>query len=109
MAYDEKLAARVRDRLALEPDVVEKKMFGGLAFTVRGHMCCGVLANDLMVRVGADAQERLLAEPHARAMDFTGRPMKGMLYVGADGTAGDAELDRWVEHGLAHARSLPPK
>jgi TfoX/Sxy family transcriptional regulator of competence genes len=109
MAYDEQLAARVRDHLALEPDVVEKKMFGGLAFMVRGHMCCGVNGGDLMVRVGADAHDHLLAEPHARPMDFTGRPMKGMLYVASGGTDADADLGRWVERGLADARSRPPK
>ena len=109
MAYDERLAARVRDQLALESDVVERKMFGGLAFMVRGNMCCGVVGDELMVRVGAGAHDRLVAEPHARPMDFTGRPMKGMLYVGAPGLDGDADLGRWVERGVAHARSLPPK
>lgn len=99
----------MRDQLVLEPDVVERKMFGGLAFMVRGNMCCGVVGGELMVRVGADAHGQLAAEPHARPMDFTGRPMKGMLYVGAPGTDADADLRRWVERVVAHARSLPPK
>jgi TfoX/Sxy family transcriptional regulator of competence genes len=109
LAYDESLASRIRDHLALEPDVVEKKMFGGLAFMVRGHMCCGVNGGDLMLRVGSDTHHQLLAEPHARPMDFTGRPMKGMLYVGAPGTATEVDLRQWVERGVAHVRSLPPK
>lgn len=86
----------MRDHLALESDVVERKMFGGLAFRVRGNMCCGVVGGELMVRVGAGGYDELLAEPHARPMDFTGRPMKGMLYVGAPGTATEVDLRRRV-------------
>ena len=109
MAYDETLAARVRDALALEPDVAERKMFGGLAFMLRGNMCCGVVGEQLMVRVGAAGHAEALAAPYARPMDFTGRPMKGMLYVAGAGLAADADLRRWVERGAAHARVLPPK
>jgi TfoX/Sxy family transcriptional regulator of competence genes len=109
LAYDEALAGRVRDVLAFEPDLAERKMFGGLAFMLRGNMCCGVLGDELMVRVGAEGHDRALALPHARPMDFTGRPMKGMIYVGRDGIADDAALRGWVERGAAHARALPPK
>jgi TfoX/Sxy family transcriptional regulator of competence genes len=109
LAYDETLAARVRDVLALEPDVAERKMFGGLAFMLRGNMCCGIIHDDLMVRVGADAHDQAVAEPHVRPMDFTGRPMKGMVYVAPAGTAGDGELRTWVERAVAHAKSRPPK
>jgi TfoX/Sxy family transcriptional regulator of competence genes len=109
VAYDESLAGRVRDVLALEPDLAERKMFGGLAFLLRGNMCCGIVGDKLMVRVGAEGHDRALAAPHVRPMDFTGRPMKGMVYVGRDGIAGDAELRHWVERGADYARSLPPK
>ncbi|MEK7833638.1 MAG: TfoX/Sxy family protein, partial [Acidobacteriota bacterium] len=85
MAFSEKLADRIRKQLESENGVVEKKMFGGLAFMVNGNMSCGVVGEDLMVRVGPEAYESALAEPDAREMDFTGRPMKGMIYVTADG------------------------
>lgn len=109
MAYDEELAARVRDVLALEPDLAERKMFGGLAFMLRGNMCCGIVGDDLLVRVGADGHADALAQPHVREMDFTGRPMKGMVYVGRAGLAADGDLRGWVMRGVGIARSLPPK
>ena len=109
MAYDETLAARVRDALALEPNLTERKMFGGLAFMVGGNMCCGIVKDELMVRVPPDDYAAALTEPHARAMDFTGRPMKGMLFVAPAGLAADADLRTWVTRGAVHARSLPPK
>src|SRR3954465_7004775 len=103
MAYDEELAARVRDVLALEPDLAERKMFGGLAFMLRGNMCCGIVGDELMVRVGADGHADALAGPHARGMAFTGRPMRGMVYVGRAGIAADGDLRSWVERGAEHA------
>ncbi len=84
-------------------------MFGGIAFMLNGHMCCGVTRHDLMVRVGPDAYEDSLARPHARPMDFTGRPMKGMVYVGPGGCEDDDDLRAWVDRGVAFATSLPPK
>ena len=109
MAYDEGLAQRVREHLAEDRRVTEKKMFGGLAFMVAGNMCCGIVGDELMVRVGPDAYEDALARPHARAMDFTGRAMKGMVYVGVDGVESDDDLAGWVDRGLAFAGSLPAK
>ena len=109
MAYNEDLADRIRIALEARAGVVEKKMFGGLTFMVDGHMCCGVIQDTLMVRVGPDAHEDALAEPHARPMDFTGRALKGMVYVGPGGLQPDAALGRWVERGLAFVRSQPPK
>jgi TfoX/Sxy family transcriptional regulator of competence genes len=90
-------------------DVSEKRMFGGLAFMVRGHMSVGVVRSDLMVRVGPAAYADLVARPHARPMDFTGRPMKGFVYVAAPGIEADGDLERWVGHGVGHALSLPAK
>lgn len=109
MAYDEALAERVRSVLAHEPGVDEKRMFGGLAFLVHGNMCVGVVGDDLMVRVGPGAYDEMIRQPHAREMDFTGRPMRGFLYVAADGVEADAELERWVGRGLTFARTLPER
>ena len=109
MAYDEGLAERTRDLLADEAGVSEKRMFGGLCFLLRGNMCVGIVKDTLMVRAGPDAYEALLKLPHARKMDFTGRPMKGMLFVGADGLSGDCALAGWVSHGVSYAKSLPAK
>ena len=115
MAYDEDVAYRIRAALADQDGahptygVTEKKMFGGLAFMVNGHMCCGLTTEDLMVRVGPEQYEECLAQPHAREMDFTGRPMKGMIYVDSEGYDSDEDLQAWVDRGLAFVTSLPPK
>jgi hypothetical protein len=109
MAYDEGLATRVREVLGEQPGLVEKKMFGGLAFLLHGNMACGVRGEDLIVRVAAEAADAALGEPGTRPFDLTGRPMKGWLLVDADGHAEDEDLRRWVGRGLAYASSLPPK
>ena len=109
MAYDEGLAERIRTALRGRDDVVEKKMFGGLTFMVAGRMACGVVHDDLMVRVGPGEHGEAIAQPHARPMDFTGKPMKGMVYVGTERLASDKGLAEWVEAGADHAGSLPPK
>lgn len=110
MAYDEDLAQRIRHVLAeLDIEPIEQKMFGGLAFMVRGHMTVGVLGDELMVRVGKDAHEPSLALPHAREMDFTGRPMTGMVMVAPTGTGDDADLRAWVQRGLEFTTTLPAK
>ena len=109
MAYDEGLATRVREVLGYQPELVEKKMFGGLAFLLHGNMACGVRGEDLIVRVAAEAADAALGEPGTRPFDLTGRPMKGWLLVDADGHAEDDDLRRWVDRGLAYANSLPPK
>ena len=109
MAYDEGLAERIRGVLEERNDVSEKRMFGGLAFLVRGHMSVGIVKDRLMVRVGPEVYDRLLEQPHARKMDFTGRPMKGFLYVTPPGLESDADLERWVGRGVAFATALPAK
>lgn len=109
MAFDEGLAERIRSMVGDDPGVRERKMFGGLAFLHRGNMTFGVVGDELMVRVGPDGWDAALGEPHAREMDFTGRSMKGMVYVGVDGFAEDDDLRAWLDRGLAFARSLPPK
>lgn len=105
MSYDETLAARIREILSVRDDVIEKKMFGGLCFMVGGAMCCGLTKSDLMVRVGPDQHAAALEEPHARPMDFTGRPMKGMVYVAPAGLRTRASLNKWVSRGLAFVTS----
>jgi len=96
MACDQELAQRVRQVLVDVPGVAERKMFGGLAFMIRGNMFCGVVGQDLMVRVGPDRYQEALAAPHARLMDFTGRPLKGMVYVGVEGCKTDEALRLWM-------------
>jgi TfoX N-terminal domain len=107
MAYNEKLAERIRQRLSDRTDVTERRMFGGLAFMVRGHMCCGVVGDELMVRVGPDFYEAALKEEHVREMDFTGKPLRGMIYVAPPGIASAKQLGKWVGRGLQFALSLP--
>ena len=109
MAYDEQLAARVRAILGRHKALTEKKMFGGLSFMLRGNMCCCIVRDDLMVRVGPEHFETALAQPHARPMDFTGRPLKSMVYVGPDGYRSELALMNWVNRGVDFAASLPPK
>jgi hypothetical protein len=109
MAYDEETAFRVRNALAVYPRVEEKKMFGGLAFMLRGHMCVGVIGDELMVRVGPGGYEAALNQPHAREMDFTGRPLMGFVYVERAGFVSGAGLDAWVSRGTEFVLTLPPK
>ncbi len=109
MAYDEELAERVREALGSVAGITEIKMFGGLCYTVGGNMAVGVNGEDLMVRIDPDAGDAALSEPGARPMDFTGRPMHGFLFVGPAGTKTDRALKTWIDRGVAHASSLPPK
>ena len=109
MAYNEHLASRIREALDDREDITEKKMFGGLSFMLAGNMCCGIVGDDLVVRVGPEGHEKALAEPHARPMDFTGRSLKGMVYVASEGFETDKGLEYWLGQGLSFALSLPPK
>jgi hypothetical protein len=109
MAYDASLAARVRAALDGESGLVEQPMFGGISFMLDGNFGVGVLQDNLVVRLSKDGGEGALEEPHVRPMDFTGRPMRGWLYVGAEATASDDALEEWVARSVAYARSLPPK
>jgi TfoX/Sxy family transcriptional regulator of competence genes len=110
MAYDEVLAARVRDDLGGEPGVTEKKMFGGLGFMVDGHMAVAAgSGGDLMVRADPAASEAWLEEVGVRPMEMRGRPMTGWLLVSTAALEDDATLATWVERGATYARSLPPK
>ncbi len=109
MAYDEALAERVRELIVGRVVAVEKAMFGGLSFMVNGNMSCGVIGEELVVRVGKERHESALARPYARVMDLTGRPMKGWIYISTEGVESEAGLTEWVELGLEYALSLPAK
>lgn len=109
MAYDEGLADRLLEVMADDLDTDTRKMFGGLAVMWNGNMLCGVMGEDLMVRVGPEQYEECLELPGARVMDFTGRPMKGMLTIDGTAVAEDTELEAWVERCEAFVGTLPPK
>jgi TfoX/Sxy family transcriptional regulator of competence genes len=109
VAYEERLAERIRELIGERPGVVEKKMFGGVAFMLDGNMACGVTGSDLMVRVGPDAYAQAIMAPGARPFDMTGRPMKGWLVIAGEELSGEAALRDWVSQGVAYAASLPPK
>jgi TfoX/Sxy family transcriptional regulator of competence genes len=109
MAYSEKLAARIREILVHSGELGERKMFGGIAFMLGGHMLGGVLGEELMLRVGTDAFANAVARPHARPMDFTGRQSTGMIYVAAAGIKTDKALAAWLELGMRFVRDLPAR
>ncbi len=109
MAYDEGLAERIRGLLDEQGGYTEKKMFGGVAFLLDGKMFVGIVKDDLMVRVGAEQYEASLKKPHARPMDFTGKPMAGYVYVGPAGLAEDALLQKWVQLAAKFVATLPAK
>lgn len=109
MTYDEELADRVRALLKRRKGFSEKKMFGGICFLLNGNMCCGVTRNKLMLRLGNEGTAAALSEPNIRKMDFTGRPMKSMVYVDPAGYASDEDMNGWVRRAAEFCRSLPPK
>jgi len=107
VAYNEDLARRVRAALADRTDVEEKKMFGGLTFMVAGQMCCGVLKDDLIVRIEPTDFDTLVEQPHVRPFDFSGRPMQGMVYVDTGGLPDAAALQTWVQRGTDYVAAHP--
>ena len=109
MPYEEALAERMRNILKRRRGIEERRMFGGLAFLVNGHMACGVQDNRLVLRLGANGAARALREPHTNPMDFTGKPIRSMVYVEPAGCGGDAQLASWMNRAIRFARSLPPK
>ena len=109
MAYDLGLADRVRSIVERRGAFVERKMFGGVAFMVNGHMCCGVVKNDLVLRLSTEQAAASLHQAHTRPMDFSGKPMKSMIYVDPRGTDSDQSLETWVDSALSFVRSLPAK
>jgi TfoX/Sxy family transcriptional regulator of competence genes len=108
MAYDEKLADRIRRTVGPRDDVTEKTMFGGLAFLLNGKMFCGIVGSDLMVRVGRERYEAALRKAHTRPMDFTGKPLPGYVYVSEAGCRG-VSLAKWIDQGAANVAAMPRK
>ena len=109
MAFDERLADRVLTVLADVPHVREQQMFGGVAFLVGGHMACGIVGTDLMLRLGQVGADEALDEPHVRLMDFTGKPMSTMVFVEPAGITTEKALADWIQKALAYVQTLPPK
>lgn len=108
MPYDERLAMRVRAVVKGQPAIVEKTMFGGLAYLAKGRMFAGILKSDLVVRVGPEANDAALNKPHTRPMDFTGKPMKGYIFIGPGGVKTATQLRAWLAKGLSFVAGLPP-
>ena len=109
MAFDERLAERIRGTLGRRKGVVEKRMFGGVAFLLNGNMCVGVHKTELMVRLAPEETDAALSQPHTHRFDLTGRPMKGWILVKPAGLKTDATLSKWVQIAAKYAASLPAK
>ena len=109
MTFNELTASQIRSALRATPGISERHMFGGIAFMLEGNMCCGVFEDNLVVRVGPDAYDETLSEPHTRPMDFTGRPLRGFIYVAREGFANEASFLQWIHRGMSFVRTLPPK
>jgi TfoX/Sxy family transcriptional regulator of competence genes len=110
MAYDEELADRIREQLAGEDGVTEKKMFGGLAFLVNGHMAVAAShTGGMLVRVDPAESDEALAQPHAELMEMRGRTMEGWIMVAPEGIADEREVESWVTRALGYVKALPPK
>ena len=106
MSYDERFAERLRSILEKRPGVEEREMFGGLAFMLKGKMFCGIIGRDLMVRVGPERYETSLRKAQVRPMDFTGRPMRGYVYVSPRGTGTKAALASWLDQAAEFVATL---
>ena len=109
MAYNEILAGRVRDKLHNLPGFIERKMFGGICVLLHGNMACGILDDDVIIRVGKEAYEDALALPHTKKFDITGKAMTGWVMVSPEGHDSDEQLDAWLQRGVDFVSSLPKK
>lgn len=109
MSFDQRLAQRIREILVGTPDLVEKKMFGGIGFLIQGNMACGVNRDNLIVRVGPEKHQEAMSQPHVQPFDLTGKSMSGWVIVNPEGLASEAELDHWIIQGVDYARTLPAK
>jgi TfoX/Sxy family transcriptional regulator of competence genes len=109
MAYDETLAARIRQSLARHKNVENKKMFGGIGFLLNGNILVGVWKDSLVARVGSDEYEHAVLEPHVKQFDITGKPMKGWVLVEPQGVVDDQQLNEWIQRALRFVRKLPAK
>ena len=106
MPYNEELAYRIRQNLiGFSDEIVEKKMFGGIVFLYQGKMCCGVVKDDIMIRVIANKYEKSLESPFARPMDFIGKPMTEFLYITSEGFETETQITELINLGIEHAKS----
>jgi len=106
---NEELVSLVRQTIGPRQDIAEKRMFGGVAFLLEGKMTCGVVGDDLMLRISPEDFDAALGKDHIRPMDFTGRPMRGFLYLSREGWENHKTRKLWVDGGIAYAASLPAK
>ena len=109
MTYNEALAQRVRMEIGPQAGLSEKKMFGGVSFLINGNLACGVIGEELILRVRPEETQQVLSQPHTRVFDFTGKPMKGWVVVLPQGLSDAADLKRWVRQGVEYAAALPRK
>src|SRR5499426_117281 len=109
MAFDERLAQRIRGSLGRRKGLAEKQMFGGIAFLLNGNMCVGIHKSALIVRLAPEATDAALAQPHTRRFDLTGRPMQGWILVEPDGLTTEAKLRKWIQVATKYAGQLPAK
>jgi TfoX/Sxy family transcriptional regulator of competence genes len=109
MAYNEILAGQVRMEIGVQPGMREKVMFGGISFLVNGNMACGVIGDELIVRVKPEETQQALSQPHTRVFDMSGKPMRGWIVVMPEGIKSSADLKRWVGQGIEYAATLPKK
>lgn len=109
MAIDRGLEERINEHFQDRQDLVVKRMFGGLCFLLSEHMCCGIIGDKLMARIGSENYERCLAKAYVREMDFTGKPIKTMVYVIPEGFESDSDLKYWLNLCVKFIDSLPPK
>ena len=109
MAYDKKLEERIQEKLKGTRGLIEKKMFGGVGFMIHGNMACGILKDDLIVRINPDQHDEVMKRPHIKPFDNMGRPMAGWLLVTPEGCKTDKALADWVKMGIDFAKSFPPK
>jgi TfoX/Sxy family transcriptional regulator of competence genes len=109
MPYSTDLAARIRSQLGSAAGITEKKMFGGIGFLINGNMACGVIGEDLVLRIKPEDTTQVLAQPDTRPFDFSGKPMAGWIYVDPAGFTTDPELKDWIQQGIDYAKSLPAK
>jgi hypothetical protein len=109
MTFSERTVHQIRRAMGNTPGLSERALYSGVAFMVRGNMCCGMIDDNLVVRVGPDIYDAALREPHARPMDFTGRPLPGFVYVDRAGFESSTLLRQWIDRSMSFVRTLPPK
>ena len=109
MAFNEVLAQQVRDHLSAYPELSERKMFGGMCFMLQGNMCCGVVEDQILLRINGPMYDELLDKPEISMMDMTRKPMRGFLYVAAEAIKQPEQRQHWLSYAIDYCLSLPPK